>query len=439
MADITYLSDLDSLPYSSHHDFDFDFDFSPSDPEFPPSPHPAFSQPFDIDFPIRIRDNNINNNDNFSDRENQVNFVMDLFQQRVEQSQVVIGRSDLVSAALNNDSGFGIIEGHSDLCVDGLGLDLGLGLGFGADMEENCGFVFENSGSGSGSGGGNCNDGDFFVGRRVSGSESSGVRPFDGNCVRLSGFGSDSDDDEETGVFGMCLNSEDEYNVENDDVSSIPLCWDSLQLEDNRGINNEDFEWEEVDGRGVDERDVLSMLMAEDDASVAVSVSTMIGIEEEVNVVRVGGMENLEWEVLFNGSTLDTNPDLENDAEPYFGDDHDDDIYTAEYEMMFGHFAENENPLSGRPPASISVVQNLPSVVVTEDDMEHNNALCAVCKDDFAVGEQAKQLPCLHRYHGDCITPWLGIRNTCPVCRYELPTDDADYERSRAQISARRP
>ena len=73
-----------------------------------------------------------------------------------------------------------------------------------------------------------------------------------------------------------------------------------------------------------------------------------------------------------------------------------------------------------------------------EDDlgMENNNALCAVCKDEIGVGEQAKQLPCSHRYHGDCIVPWLGIRNTCPVCRYELATDDADYERRKAQRAA---
>ncbi|KAK7281796.1 hypothetical protein RIF29_10076 [Crotalaria pallida] len=401
MADITYLRDnphlsdqtltLDPVPY-------FDFDFYPSDPEFPPSPHPAFfPQPFDVDASLPFA---------AADRHNQANFVMDLFQQRVEQSQL----SDSL-----NDSGFGVVEAHSDLNLHGLGLDLGLGLGFCA---------FENSGSGFGGSRNDIDDDDDLFIR---------LRPSDGNCVSVSGFESDSEKEEENGVeLRMCLHSDDDedddgYNVENDDISSIPLCWDSLILEEDDNNNNGDLEWEEVDdGRGVDEREVLSMLSAD---AVEVSVSTLIGIEEEEEV-----MENLGWELLFNGSNLVANADLDNDAEPYFGDlgDHD------EYEMMFGQFAEHENPFMGKPPASASLVQSLPSLVVTEEDVDKNNALCAVCKDDFSVGEQVKQLPCLHRYHGDCITPWLQIRNTCPVCRYEMPTDDADYERKRAQRSGSR-
>jgi hypothetical protein len=36
-------------------------------------------------------------------------------------------------------------------------------------------------------------------------------------------------------------------------------------------------------------------------------------------------------------------------------------------------------------------------------------------------------LPCFHWFHEDCCFPWLRRRNTCPRCRYELPTVDTSY------------
>ncbi|VVB18067.1 unnamed protein product [Arabis nemorensis] len=41
--------------------------------------------------------------------------------------------------------------------------------------------------------------------------------------------------------------------------------------------------------------------------------------------------------------------------------------------------------------------------------------VCAVCKDAMVIGEIGKKLPCGHSYHGNCIVPWLGTRNSCPL------------------------
>lgn len=98
------------------------------------------------------------------------------------------------------------------------------------------------------------------------------------------------------------------------------------------------------------------------------------------------------------------------------------------FEQLIQQLAENDPNRYGTPPASKSAVQALPSINVDAALLKSDLAQCAVCKDDFELGTVVKQMPCKHVYHDDCIMPWLELHNSCPVCRYELPTDDADYE-----------
>ncbi|CAN6199924.1 unnamed protein product [Urochloa humidicola] len=32
-----------------------------------------------------------------------------------------------------------------------------------------------------------------------------------------------------------------------------------------------------------------------------------------------------------------------------------------------------------------------------------------------------KEMPCGHRFHGECLERWLGVHGNCPTCRHELP------------------
>ncbi|XP_059633342.1 E3 ubiquitin-protein ligase RING1-like [Cornus florida] len=97
-------------------------------------------------------------------------------------------------------------------------------------------------------------------------------------------------------------------------------------------------------------------------------------------------------------------------------------------EQLIQQLAENDPNRYGTPPASKSAVKALPSITVDDALLGSDLAQCAVCKDDFERGLEVKQMPCKHVYHSDCIFPWLELHNSCPVCRYELPTDDPDYE-----------
>lgn len=106
----------------------------------------------------------------------------------------------------------------------------------------------------------------------------------------------------------------------------------------------------------------------------------------------------------------------------------EDYVDAAEYEALLQTLAESDGGggRRGAPPASRSAVEALPTVKIVSEAV-----VCAVCKDSVGVGEFAKRLPCGHEYHGDCIVPWLSTRNSCPVCRFELPTDDKSYEEER--------
>lgn len=94
-------------------------------------------------------------------------------------------------------------------------------------------------------------------------------------------------------------------------------------------------------------------------------------------------------------------------------------------------------PESGRcgpPPASRSAVDAMPTVRIAEKHLCIESH-CAVCTDEFEIGGEAREMPCKHIYHADCILPWLAQHNSCPVCRHEMPTDDESNGRQSARSS----
>ncbi|XP_071711195.1 uncharacterized protein [Rutidosis leptorrhynchoides] len=377
MADATYFHDDDdnedrndillSNP-PNPNDYLFEFDVFPSDLDLlTPSQ----------DSPQR---HNLSPNQPPISSINRQNFVIDMFRQHVDQSQ---SHSDFNSRVIERNE---------------FDLQFGLGLGLRFHIEESDNPRYDD--------GDEFGD-DFFVPRRRIGR--NGDRSGSGNSSNRWGarevfiggdsFGSDNDDagdnvvvevDDEEERVHLCLSA---FNLEDDD--------DDVMVSQNMN-GNEDFEWEEVNNQN-HERQSLSMFFGSE-------------ADEDASVIPVipNGVEESQWEVLLNAHNLEPNLDW------------DDDEFDTEYEMFFGRFADSGVSSLGRPPASKQAIENLLTVLMTKEDAEKNNMICAICKDEVEIGEMATQLPCSHRYHGDCIVPWLGIRNTCPVCRYELQTDDLD-------------
>ncbi|KAM0844039.1 hypothetical protein ACQ4PT_057320 [Festuca glaucescens] len=174
------------------------------------------------------------------------------------------------------------------------------------------------------------------------------------------------------------------FPEEDDDDSSASIPWDCLQFDEESEPDlqleppapADEFDWEEV-------------------ASAP------------------GSSAEPEWEVLG-----DTPPADEGFVYTSHRDAHE--VLVAGGEGLFLN-------LTSKPPASNSAVQALPSAVVIPGE-EGEGEECAVCKDGVAAGERVKRMPCSHRYHEECIVPWLEVRNSCPLCRFELPTDDPRYE-----------
>lgn len=61
---------------------------------------------------------------------------------------------------------------------------------------------------------------------------------------------------------------------------------------------------------------------------------------------------------------------------------------------------------------------------------------CSICTEDFTKGEEVRVLPCNHKFHPECVDPWLlNVSGTCPLCRVDLrpkEEQEADGAESRS-------
>ena len=109
--------------------------------------------------------------------------------------------------------------------------------------------------------------------------------------------------------------------------------------------------------------------------------------------------------------------------------------YNRNIEQIINQLLINDNSNHGNPPASKSAVDKLVKCKITEKKLREfgfENS-CPICKDEFIINEECLLMPCEHHFHNNCLIPWLKQRNSCPVCRYELPTDDEDFEKRKQE------
>lgn len=77
---------------------------------------------------------------------------------------------------------------------------------------------------------------------------------------------------------------------------------------------------------------------------------------------------------------------------------------------------------AGPPPLTKEKIQEIPMALISQDHLDMK-LQCSVCWEDFTIDENVMKLACDHMYHKDCITPWLELHGTCPICRKYLADD----------------
>ncbi|KAF5206354.1 RING/FYVE/PHD-type zinc finger family protein [Thalictrum thalictroides] len=71
-------------------------------------------------------------------------------------------------------------------------------------------------------------------------------------------------------------------------------------------------------------------------------------------------------------------------------------------------------------PAAPSAVEALKTKQYCDE--ENSKDPCTICREEFMTGEDVTLMPCSHIFHKDCIECWLKTTNTCPLCRFAMPT-----------------
>ncbi|VVB08626.1 unnamed protein product [Arabis nemorensis] len=84
------------------------------------------------------------------------------------------------------------------------------------------------------------------------------------------------------------------------------------------------------------------------------------------------------------------------------------------------------------PCMTINSIRRMPTTIFTGVCEEASTSIsCAICIEDYNIGDRLRILPCRHKFHVECVDVWLGQRKSfCPVCKRDARTIRVDMPAS---------
>ena len=85
--------------------------------------------------------------------------------------------------------------------------------------------------------------------------------------------------------------------------------------------------------------------------------------------------------------------------------------------------------LSDRDPVSEEIILSFPiSKIKDISKLNDEKKRCSICLDNYKIGDDSIILPCIHIFHAECIKKWMKKKNSCPICKTKISSDNNDSD-----------
>ncbi|CAI8595268.1 unnamed protein product [Vicia faba] len=92
------------------------------------------------------------------------------------------------------------------------------------------------------------------------------------------------------------------------------------------------------------------------------------------------------------------------------------------FDLLLQHLAQ----ITPSGYASVNPPTKKEAIEAMENMINDEKLQCTICLEDVDIGSVAKEMPCKHKFHSDCIVSWLKLHSSCPVCRFQMPCEDSN-------------